>query len=166
VRLRERRAAGEVVEVVQVTVLGCKTCGKDFRRPPKSNRLHCEACRPPRARGLPGTKPVSAPPVLPAAPEPASIAAVPAPAARIVGEMEQAVLDELRLFGRQGSVSGVAAILMARQVDNGLNTGSQLATLMAKVQQAVDQAVSGVAPKGDTLDELQQQRAARIAAAG
>jgi hypothetical protein len=78
--------------------------------------------------------------------------------------METAVYAELAQFGRQGSVSGVSALMLARQVDNGINTGSQLASLMREVQKAVAQAVDGSAPVGDVLNELQAARAARHAA--
>lgn len=129
----------------------CETCRERFTRAKGTSRRNCFNCRPVRARGKAST--------------PAPVAAavdLPAPA-RVRGEMEQAVLDELVLFDRQGSVSGVSALIMARQVDAGLNTGSQLAMLMSKVQLAVTAATAGVAPKGDALDQLEQQMVARIA---
>jgi hypothetical protein len=74
------------------------------------------------------------------------------------------VVAELRQFDREGSVSGVAAIIMARQVDGGINTGSQISGLMDKIQQAVARAIDGVPPVGDRVDELKTARAERLAA--
>jgi hypothetical protein len=132
--------------------LKCKGCGEEFERPAKTNRVNCETCRPPRTRGTAGVKADR-----PMAPVPDSKPLGPGP-------MEVAVVTELRQFGREGSVSGTAAILMARQADHGLNTGSQLSGLMDKIQQAVARAIEGVAPVGDRVDELKSARADRLAA--
>lgn len=128
----------------------CPKCKNRFTRPSGSSRLYCETCSPPRTHG-------QATSLADAGSAGGSLDVLP-------GRMEQAVLAELRQYGREDSVSGVAALLMARQADHGVNTGSQLAMLMDKVQTAVAKAIAGIPPAGDWLDEQQKAYEAKVAA--
>lgn len=130
------------------TRITCPECKDRFIRSRGSRRIFCEACRPPKGRGDEKVKLENLAPVL----------EVPS-----VGRIEAAHLKELEAIDRSESAAGVKALAIARMMDFGLNTGSQFAALSRELQSAMDRAKEGAATKGDSLDELTQRRAARLA---
>lgn len=72
--------------------------------------------------------------------------------------MVRAVLDGAE---RLGSVPGVLACRLARQLDDASLTGAQAASLARQVQDLMASALDGVAPPRDFVDELTERRGAR-----
>jgi hypothetical protein len=132
-------------------------CKRRFTRAKGSSRLYCEVCAPPKLRarkpGAPAT--VTG---LPGAGQEA-----PEQAERVPGRLETATMAELVSVGRAESVEGAVALHLAELMDRGGHTGSQTASLSRELRSAVAAAVSGGTPVGDVLDDLQKQRAERIA---
>lgn len=123
----------------------CKNpkCNRRFRKPGESRRLYCEDCRPPRDR-MPTAE------------------LVPGPAVPIgPGECERAVRGELQRSERLGSVPGVLACRLARQLDDATLTGAQAASLARQVQDLMASALDGVAPPADFVDDLADRRRSR-----
>ena len=119
----------------------CKSakCRRRFRKPGESRRLYCEECRPPKAG-----------PVL--APAAAQLDQGP-------GECELVVRAQLEAAGRAGTVAGVLAIRLARQLDDATLTGPGAASLANRVEELAAKAMLGVKPERDFVDELAEARA-------
>jgi hypothetical protein len=129
--------------------LRCKTCKQRFTRVKGSRRIHCETCRPPRARSVAPAE------VLDLVPKPP----------RPLGELEGQALADLQAAGRAQTTEGALALYLARQLDAGGHTGSQTAALAARLMDAKTRAVAGAKPKDDFVDELRRRREARAAKA-
>lgn len=127
------------------TRMRCKTCGSRFSRPLGSRRIHCEECRPPRAKP-------STPVVVPASSGP--------------GPVEAQALARLEEAGRVETIEGQTLLRLAREVDGGRATAAQLGTLAEKLLRVADIALAGARKaEPDWLDEVTARRMAKAAAA-
>jgi hypothetical protein len=120
----------------------CQICKRRFRqnrggRPRKA----CFECRPVRVRS-----------------EASPVAVVPDGVEPARGELEQATFAELAGRGRQETTAGVLALTIARSIDRGGHTGSQVAALAARLLDASAVAVKGAPKAADAVDELQAMR--------
>lgn len=118
-------------------------CHRKFSRPLGSRRVYCEDCSPPR-------KPAAAP---------------PAPAAPELGEIESRVLAELEQAGRAETVEAAIVLRLAREMDTGRATASQLGALAPRLLAARQEALRGVKLQTDRLDEVTARRLAKAAGA-
>lgn len=118
----------------------CPKCKRQFRRPTASKRIYCETCRPPRTRPLP---------IEPTGPH-------------VPGELETATRERLEAADRLGAVEGIAAIQLARALDEASHPLSQRAAATARLFDVLGLALKGTAMREpDELDELAARRQAR-----
>lgn len=75
------------------------------------------------------------------------------------------VTRELSEAGVLETTAGQSAILLARRLSSGQETGSAMAALSKQLQALVSEAMSSVA-KVDRMDEIKKRRDAKLAAAG
>lgn len=133
------------------------SCQKRFTRAKGSSRLYCEVCAPPKQRA----KPAAAGGRLTGLPSAGQD--VPEVAEHVPGLLEAAAIAELIAVGREATMAGAVAVHLARQLDRGGHTGSQTASLSRELRASIGAAVAGGTPVDDALDDLQRQRAERIA---
>lgn len=124
----------------------CKTCHKQFTRPTGSNRLNCEACKPPRVLVPPATAD--------AAPKPP----------RDAGEIETATRTELTRCKRSHTVYGAIAVRLARAMDDPALSEARLSALAAQLERTMDRATAGAEAVKDGLDARQDDLQAKIRA--
>jgi hypothetical protein len=62
--------------------------------------------------------------------------------------------------GREETSVGVVALILARRIDSGTDTGSAIAALAGRWQTLMAQALDGAKPTSH-VDELREKRAAR-----
>lgn len=120
----------------------CKDCGRRFRVSNQSRRLYCEACRPSRA------KPLAEAPVAPPRGQ------------HIVGEVERVARAELERGGRLETLPGVLACRTARRLDDGSLTAAQEPAWQKQLQTLMREAMLGVQPQADWVDDLSARRKA------
>lgn len=122
----------------------CRSCGKPL--PAQSGRgrrrVMCPQCSPKRDRSAP-KRPKSKTPV-------------------VVDGLTTATRAELEDAGKVGSSAGQAALLLAKQVEFGDESGSGLAALVRQHRESMAVALVDVSTEtADVLDELRARRDAR-----
>lgn len=129
---------------VRITCPAPKGCGRRFTRPQGSRRKFCEDCSPSRVK-----------PLELQASGPADDSAKP-------GRIEARLLADLVAVERAGTVDGLVALSVARDLDQGRVTPSQKPAVGQKLAQLRATALEGTAaPTQDRADELLQQRQRR-----
>ena len=125
----------------------CTKCGKSFRRERGSPRINCFTCSPSRAKvSTPDAPPASSP--------------------DIVGPIETSIRDQLAAVGRSGTVEGLVAVSVARDLDGGRVAPAQKPGVGQKLAALVAAALEGTAPPVlDALDDLAERRATRAVSA-
>lgn len=142
-------------------------CGKQFWRDIGSRRRKCPECSPPRVSSRSG-EPDAAAAVLrlqnpsggPDTPGTGGEAAGEA-VERVVGDVEAATLARLTARGRADTPEGKLALLLARQMETRVHSGSQLAAMSKELRDALATAVAGAPRENDAVDELFERRARR-----
>lgn len=122
--------------------LRCRTCRNKFTPARGTNRVNCYTCRPSRLR----------------TPAAADVVSLPVAEPTERGELETATFAELAGRGRQSTTAGVLALTIARSIDHGGHTGSQVAALAARLLDAAAVALKGAPKAADGVDELQEMR--------
>ena len=115
----------------------CDSCRKPYTAKRPNSRFCCESCRKRKSR----------------APKPPVAVLVPAE-----GELTVVTRSELEAAGRVGSAVGQAALLIAKHLDAGAETGSSVAALVREHRATLGEALRGVKVAGDPLDELRALR--------
>ena len=119
----------------------CPECRRQFRVQNKSPRKFCEGCRPPRLKPLPE------PPAPPVRPD-------------VHGEIERTVRGQLEAASRMGTLPGVLACRVARRLDDGTLTTAQEPGYMRQLRELMREALDGVRPAADFVDDLAARRRA------
>jgi hypothetical protein len=83
----------------------------------------------------------------------------------VAGAVESATLAVLTDTARVDTPLGRAALVMARKVDGGRDTGAGLAALVKQLEATLRSATSGVAQDSSPLDNARDELAARRASA-
>lgn len=86
-----------------------------------------------------------------------------------MGPVETATLARLVDAGRESTPDGAAALILAARLDRAatsVETGSAVASLAREHRATMSAALAGVERSGDGVDELQERRRAKLAAAG
>lgn len=83
----------------------------------------------------------------------------------VAGAVESATLAVLTDTERVDTPLGQAALVMARKVDGGRDTGAGLAALVKQLEATLRSATSGVAQESSPLDSARDELAARRASA-
>ena len=76
------------------------------------------------------------------------------------GEVERVVRKQLEAVERAETVDGVLALNLARKLDDPALPGAQASSLAKQVGQLVKEAMVGVRPEPDFVDDLAARRAA------
>ena len=130
-----------------VTVrLTCKGCRRKFSKPRQSSRVYCTACRPERVRatGAPEGEPV-------------------VPPLNAPGEVERSLRNALDAANRTDRYQAVLALRLAKQLDSATSVaGAQ--GLASQIASLMEQALDGVPPPPDHVDEMAARRAAAMGA--
>ena len=134
---------------VGVTVrLACRGCSRKFSKPRQSRRAYCTECRPEKVAptGAPEGAPLAAP-------------------LGASGEVERALRVVLDQAHRADRYQAVLALRLARQLYSGPSvTGAQ--GLASQIASLMEQALDGVPPPSDFVDEMAERRAAVSGGAG
>lgn len=119
----------------------CAKCSARFTRPQGSRRKNCETCSPSRV------KPIDDP--------------SPSGSSDIAGPIEASVVAQLAAVGRSGTVEGLGAVSVARDIDSGRVAPAQKPGVVLKLAALVAAALEGTQPPTrDGIDELAARRAA------
>lgn len=123
----------------------CDACGREFEAKRSNHRFCSATCR---TRGKRG----------------ATVVALDGESAQGQGgvSLEEATRRQLAPFGREATPSGVNALLLARRLDQGGDTGSAIAALSRQHLLALESALEGAEPEGDPVDELRHRRERRL----
>lgn len=127
----------------------CDSCRNQYEAKRPNSRFCSESCRKRFSR------------------QPGAIASLPAPGPVIEGAegpLTRSTRLELEAAGRADSSVGQLALLAARRLDAGGETGSAVAALMREHRATVAEAVRGAQKAGDKLDELRAKRDRKLAA--
>lgn len=127
--------------------LTCTKCHRKFTRPQGTNRKRCFSCSPQRLRTVPADE----------------VAAATPPGDAPVGVVD-AVESALDDAGTLGSWTAAAALDLARSIDRGGHSGSQLAALHAQLRTAMEAALARPQRTDDAVDELTARAAKRFGA--
>jgi hypothetical protein len=126
----------------------CAGCGIDFLPAVKGGRAryHSEACRKAASRRRDAGHPALVP--------------VPAPTetAAGMGRLEAATLRDLELWKKADTVVGVIALLLARRIDSGVDSGSGLAVLAKALTGYWKELHSTADTEDNPLTRLRRQR--------
>lgn len=125
----------------------CPQCKRQFRPRKGTRRTYCEECRPPRERNL------------------APVDDLPTPTDG-PGRIEGRLLLDLEAGGRRDTVEAEVALRLAREMDSGKVTGTQLASLAPKLRESRAEALRGVQLEQGRLDDIAARRLAKAQAAG
>lgn len=121
----------------------CSWCGDEFQARHPRAKFCGDTCRQASHRAGPDG---------PEAPEPA---AGDAPG----GFVEVATVAELEAAGREASPLGLAAVVLARRLDNSSNeSGAAIAALARQLRDTLGAAMAGAQKAADPLDELRERR--------
>jgi hypothetical protein len=82
------------------------------------------------------------------------------------GPVEKATVAALQEVDRAGTPLGAAAVVLARRLDEGRDTGQGFASLAKQLQATLGSATAGVHVEADPVDELRARRARKAAGAG
>lgn len=77
------------------------------------------------------------------------------------GRLESATLTELAAVGREGSIRGIHALVIARQIDQ--SPSNAVAALSKEYREVLALALEGTKVEYDALDELRARRDAKRA---
>lgn len=127
----------------------CDSCRNQYEAKRPNSRFCSEPCRKRFSR------------------QPGAVASLAVPAdepASHEGPLTRSTRLELEAAGRVDSSIGQLALLAARRLDAGGETGSAVASLMREHRATVAEAVRGVQMAGDKLDELRAKRDRKLAA--
>lgn len=80
--------------------------------------------------------------------------------------VEAATRARLDAAGRLGSPEGMSALLLARKLDQGGDTGSAMAALAKQHLASLEAAVRDAELASDPVDELRSRRQRRLSASG
>lgn len=122
----------------------CEACGRSFQAKNDRHRFCSASCRQRGHRG-------------------ASV--VPLDGAGEQG-VEAATRARLEDAGRVSSPEGMSALLLARKLDQGGDTGSAMAALAKQHLSSLEAALRDVEVAGDPVDELRSRRQRRLSASG
>lgn len=122
----------------------CEACGREFEVRSSRHRFCSGTCR---TRGRRGAK----------------VVALDGDGGQDAGvSLEEATRRQLAPVGRESSPSGVNALLLARRLDEGGDTGSAIAALSRQHLAALEAALEDVKVEGDPVDELRHRRERRL----
>lgn len=127
----------------------CEVCGKHYTAKRAAAKYCGDTCRKRAQRGM----------SIVAAQEPDMDSQEPDTGLMVT------VTRELSEAGVLETTAGQSAILLARRLSSGQETGSAMAALSKQLQALVSEAMSSVA-KVDRMDEIKKRRDAKLAAAG
>lgn len=119
----------------------CEACGREFEAKNRRHRFCSTACR---SRGRDGAT------------------VVPLGTDSAPDSLEDVTRRQLAEVGRESSPEGVNALLLARRLDHGGDTGSAIAALSRQHMAALEAALDDVPPAGDKVDELRKRREQRL----
>lgn len=123
----------------------CKQCRRRFMVPNQSRRVSCERCSPSRRR--------------------ARVDELEVPALPVAGEVERSLRKALDAANRTDRYQAVLALRLAKQLDSATSVaGAQ--GLASQIASLMEQALDGVPPPADFVDEMAERRAAVRGGAG
>lgn len=120
----------------------CEACGGEFEPENARHRFCSDTCRKRGSRG-------------------ATVAPV-----RDGDTLEAATCQALEDAGREDTPAGVSAVLLARKLDMGGDTGSSMAALAREHRAALEDALRGAEVVDDPVDELRDRRRKRLRSSG
>ena len=89
------------------------------------------------------------------------------PEAPLYDTLAETVRHQLAEIEALGTISGVAAIRVAQQIDRGRDTGSAVATLTRELSRLIEEAKAEAAPRiRDAVTDLQADVATKLRAVG
>ena len=123
----------------------CGSCGRTYRATRSGHRYCSATCRKRASRG-------------------ALRSVVAGAVAAGSSSVEAAVRAELQRDGRASSALGAVAVVLARRLDHGGDTGSAVATLVRELRTTLAAVKAyGSASAGSVVDELRRKREERAA---
>lgn len=124
----------------------CDVCGETYEAKRATSKYCSDRCKMRKARGAPTehADPVPLGPV--DAPEPE------------IGPVEAETRRHLAGVDRETSVLGQTALVLARRLDHGRDTGAAMASVAKQLEATLSSATKGVAFAADPLDELRARR--------
>lgn len=133
----------------------CDACGSRYQPVRTTSRYCSDRCRK-RAQRAQLSTPRGRAAERPEPPATRSTRHVP-------GEVEAAVLEELRAADKHGTALGQQALYLARRLDQGLaEGGSAVAALNRELRATTAEALAKAEGAGDALDELAKAREERL----
>lgn len=124
----------------------CDVCGETYEAKRATSKYCSDRCKMRKARGAP-VKHADAIPLRPADVLESEIGPVEAETRRHLAEVD-----------RETSVLGQTALVLARRLDYGRDTGAALASVAKQLEATLSSATKGVALAADPLDELRARR--------
>lgn len=134
-----------------MTRRNCDSCGKAYSAKTARSRFCSATCRVRASRGV--VVPIESAKAAPSDPRP--------PAQQLVG-VTGATYRELEVAERLDTAYGQAAIVLARRIDAGRDTGSAIATMTRQLRETLAEALKGARREDSKLDELTQRRLERL----
>ena len=143
----------------------CDACGVDYEAKTRRSRYCSDRCKRRYHRGA--RAPENVTPLEPRKrpkkrTRPPTVEPVPADA----GPVEAATRTSLAEVERLETPLGAAAVVLARRLDEGRDTGQGFASLAKQLQATLEAATAGVQLEADPIDELRARRARKAAGAG
>lgn len=131
----------------------CDSCGKAYTAKTARSRFCSTACRVRASRGV-------VVPIETKAPTSRSTKEASA-SPELVGVLG-ATYRELDAAERLETAYGQAAMVLARRIDAGRDTGSAMATMTRQLRETLAEALKGARREGSKLDELTERRRQRL----
>jgi len=122
----------------------CESCGRSYTARRASSRFCGDTCGKRSQRARAAGIPLRA----------TTTGDHPAPPS----ELERATVAELDAVGRLESVAGQIALELAYRVASGYESGAAVAALVKELRVTMAEALAGVAPAADPLDEIRARR--------
>lgn len=134
---------------------GCG-CGRKFEAKTERRRFYEASCRVRASRGGGAVVDITTA-------KPASAAASEStPAVAELTGVHGATFKELEKAERIGTAYGQAALVLAKRIDAGRDTGSAMATMTRQLRETLAEALKGARREGSKLDELTEKRRQRL----
>jgi hypothetical protein len=142
----------------------CDACGETYEAKTRRSRYCSDRCKRRFHRGA--RAPENVTPLEPRKrPKKKDRPATVEPVDDGAGPVEKATRMSLAEVDRLDSPLGAAAVVLARRLDEGRDTGQGFASLAKQLQATLEAATAGVQQEADPIDELRARRARKAAGA-
>jgi hypothetical protein len=132
----------------------CDSCGVEYEAKTARSRFHSATCRVRASRGVVIEMPA-------ASRTSTTTTGSASPAVQLTGVLG-ATYRELEAAERIETAYGQAAMVLARRIDAGRDTGSAMATMTRQLRETLAEALKGARREGSKLDELTAKRQQRL----